>query len=79
MQGPWGRNELDMCCLQQGNQEGKGYTKFPNFSKSTEYFTGNWRKQWDGSGMNFSLLSISGKTCQGKTVNLDLSQKTMGP
>ena len=79
VQGPWGRNGLDMCCMHGGSQEGKGYTQFPNFSTCTEHFTGNWRKQWDGSGMSFSLLSFSGKTCQGETINLDLSQKTMGP
>lgn len=80
VQRPLGRNELGMCYLQRGSQGGKGYTKLPNFSKSTEHWTGNWQKQWDGDGLSASLSSFSGKTwCQGQTVNPDASPKTMGP
>lgn len=32
-------------------QEGKGYTEFPNFSKSTEHFTGNWANGSSGMGV----------------------------
>lgn len=79
VQRPWGRNELGVCYLWQGSQGGKGYTKLPNFSKSTEPLTGG-NGSGGGGGMSSSLSSFSGKTwCQGQAVNLDLSQKTMGP
>lgn len=38
VQRPWGRKELGVRSLWQGSQGGKGYAKFPNFSKSTEPF-----------------------------------------
>lgn len=79
VQRPWGRNELGVSYLWQGSQGGKGYTKFPNFSKYTEPLTGG-NGGGGGGGMSSSLSSFSGKTwCQGRAVNLDLSQKTMGP
>lgn len=78
VQRPWGSDELWHVLFLTRQPGRQGLHQVSQLQQI--YRTLNCRKLWGGGGMSSSLSRFFGKTwCQKLTVNLNLSQKTMGP